>query len=728
MEFVSNVYLVNQKKVVQCNIRDINERRQVEKIQTFLAKTSSGISQEPFFEVLARTLGQNLQMDFVCIDRLEGDGLNARTVAVWCDGKFEENVEYALKDTPCGDVVGKTVCCFPASVCQFFPRDQVLQDLRAESYIGVTLWSHVGRPIGLIAVIGRTPLANRPLAEAILKTVAVRAGSELERLDTEEALRKSEEKFRLAFGSANTGMCLVDLKGNLFQVNNKMTEIFGYSKGELEGMSVNDIALPEDTDSSLQFISQAVHGSADTSTFEKRYRNKEGHIVHGYVASSLVRDTQGTPLYFISQVQDITYRKRLEEEKAKLEEQSWQLQKVESLGRMAGAIAHTFNNQLHVVLGYLNMVIGELPPGDSRAEKLTTAMDAAKKVSSVGTFLITYLGQSQVKLESLDLAELCRMSLPILQEGKPEYVALQHDLPAAGPGIRADAKQIQQLLTNLVINAFEAIGDGAEKTKTSGGAAGGPLKTNAVTVHLSVKTVSSEDIPALHRFPVEWRASEQSYACLEITDSGTGIREEDMDKLFDPFFSTKFTGRGLGLSVVLGIVKAHHGGITVGNRIGGGTVFSAFFPLSAQMAPPQIEQVDEALKISAGGTVLLVEDEALVRKMTEMMLGSLGYAVLQASDGVEAVEIFVQHKDEISCMLCDLAMPRMGGWETISALRAMRRDLPVILASGYDEATVMKGEHPELPDFFLNKPYDLKKLGDTVCHAIARKAMAGKKT
>ena len=138
-----------------------------DELLTFLAHTSSMTSDEPFFNKLARYIAQCLNMDFVCIDRLEGDGLTATTVAVWCDGHFEDNVSYALKDTPCGDVVGKTVCCFPDMVCQLFPNDLVLQDLRAESYVGVTLWSHTGKPIGLIAVISRQPLAPPPTAECI---------------------------------------------------------------------------------------------------------------------------------------------------------------------------------------------------------------------------------------------------------------------------------------------------------------------------------------------------------------------------------------------------------------------------------------------------------------------------------------------------------------------------------------------------------------------------------
>ena len=285
-----------------------------------------------------------------------------------------------------------------------------------------------------------------------------------------------------------------------------------------------------------------------------------------------------------------------------MEAQNRQLQKSESLNRMAGAIAHRFNNQLQVVMGYLEMVIGDLPPGDSRVLKLISAMQAAGKASEVSGLLLAYLGQVQVKLDSLDLSELCRMSLPLLQAGKPEAAALETDLPSPGPCISADAKRIQQMLTNLVINAWEAIGDGAG------------------TVHLRVGTVSPADIPVSHRFPVEWRPGEQTYVCLEVADSGCGIQEKDMDNIFDPFFSTKFTGRGLGLAVVLGIVKAHGSVITAESRINGGSAFKVFFPLSVQTASRRDEQVFQAQELVPGGTVLFVEDEEGIRRMAESLV------------------------------------------------------------------------------------------------------------
>ena len=168
---------------------DISERKQRGKVDVFLAQVGGRPATEPFFDTLARFLAERLQMDYGCIDRLEGDGLNATTLAVWHDGHFEDNVSYALKDTPCGDVVGQNVCCFPAGVRRSFPNDQALQDLLAESYIGITLWSHSGRPIGLIAVIGRRPLANRAQAEATLEQIAQRAAGELERLNAELEIR-----------------------------------------------------------------------------------------------------------------------------------------------------------------------------------------------------------------------------------------------------------------------------------------------------------------------------------------------------------------------------------------------------------------------------------------------------------------------------------------------------------------------------------------------------------
>ncbi|MBV5330661.1 MAG: PAS domain S-box protein, partial [Chlorobium sp.] len=189
-----------------CIFHDITERRPVENLLTFLAHSNVNPASGDFFQLLARYISETLDMGFVCIDRLDGDNLTAHTVAVYSSGKFEDNVSYALKDTPCGEVVGKHVCCFPASIKNLFPSDEVLQQMEAESYIGVTLWSNDGRPIGLIAVIGAQPIKNQAQAELILRLVAVRASGELERKQAEESLLESEKQISSIFRSAPIGI------------------------------------------------------------------------------------------------------------------------------------------------------------------------------------------------------------------------------------------------------------------------------------------------------------------------------------------------------------------------------------------------------------------------------------------------------------------------------------------------------------------------------------------
>ena len=412
---------------------------------------------------------------------------------------------------------------------------------------------------------------------------------------------------------------------------------------------------------------------------------------------------------------DIIKRKQAEAEQAKLEAQNRQLQKSESLGRMAGAIAHHFNNQLQAVMGNLELALNHLPGTAGPVENLTAAMQSAHRAAEVSTLMLTYLGQTMAKREPLDLAETCQRHLPLLQASLPKNVDWEADLPAPGPVVSANANQIQQVLTNLVNNAWEASGAGQG------------------AIRLTVRTVAPADIPALNRFPIDYLPQATAYACLEVADTGCGIANEDIERLFDPFFSSKFTGRGLGLSVVLGIVRAHQGVITVESEPVRGTVFRVFLPVSAEAIPRKPVPVAQAPATAGDGqaaihappdTVLVVEDEPAVRQAVTLTLTRLGFTVLAAEDGVAAVEIFGQHREEIGCVLCDLTMPRMNGWETLSALRQLAPGIPVILSSGYSEAQILQGHHSdaERPQAVLVKPYTLKALLDAIARAMAKKS------
>ncbi len=392
-------------------------------------------------------------------------------------------------------------------------------------------------------------------------------------------------------------------------------------------------------------------------------------------------------------MEDITERRRAENNNIKLEAQNRQLQKAESLGVMAGAIAHHFNNKLGAVIGNLEMAIEDLPQGvEPPPKNLTAAMQAALKAAEVSGLMLTYLGHSAAKHELLDLSEICRRNLPLLQAAAINGIVIKANLPFPGPIINADANQIQQVLTNLITNAWEAI------------------SADQGAIDLTVKIVSSIDISEINRFPINWQSQGSNYACLEVTDAGCGIASEDIDKLFDPFFSSKFTGRGLGLSVVLGIVKAHEGAITVESKMGRRSIFRVFLPMSMEEIPRKPDKTIQHLAKERGGTVLLVDDEDMLREMIKNMLMRLGFTVITASDGIEAVEVYRQRQDEICCVICDLTMPLMGGYETVKALKVITPRVKVILSSGYNKEQATERFAGLEPAGFIQKPYSQKEL------------------
>ena len=399
---------------------------------------------------------------------------------------------------------------------------------------------------------------------------------------------------------------------------------------------------------------------------------------------------------------EIAERKRTEQARREIERKLHLAQKAESLRRMAGAVAHNFNNQLQGVMGNLELAMTDLPRGSGSAQNLNRAMQSACKAAELSGLMLTYLGQAPSKLESLDLSESCRQSLLLLRTSLPKDVEFETDLPAPGPTIKANVHQIQQILANLVSNASEALPGG-------GGVIG-----------LAVKTVFAADIPLKLRFPLDWQPQGERFACVEVTDTGCGIADRDIEKIFDPFFYSKSTERGLGLSVVLGIARTYHGAVTVDSTAERGSILRVFLPVATEAVsrlPTKTVEVPD-IEIKGTDTVLLVDDEAVVRDTGAAVLTRLGYTVHQAKDDIEAIEVFRQYQSVVQCVVCDLTMPRMSGWETLAALRKLSPDIPVVLASGYDQAQAMAGDHPDSPQAFLHKPYTATELCEAIRHAL----------
>ena len=542
-----------------------------------------------------------------------------------------------------------------------------------------------GRICGIIGLAADITQRKR-LEESLIEDISARK-------QAEAALRESERRASTFFRASLVPAGISRIADELFvEVNDAFLNMFGYARDEVLGHSARELCLwpvPEERARAIRTL----HEQGRVKHLEAKFRKKSGEVGDALISAEFIELNRER--YMFGTLMDITERKRAEEQEERSEALKQQLQKVESLGRMAGAIAHRFNNQLQVVIGNLERVKKELPPGTSVIQRAEQAMEAALKAAAVSGSLLTYLGQPSGKRESLDLSAACEHWLPTLRTALPQGVILESDLPCPGPAIAANVNQIQQILTNLVTNAWESFG----------GLQG--------TIRLSIRMMTPADIATICRFPIEWQPLDEAYACMEVADGGCGIAGEDLQKLFDPFYSTKFMGRGMGLAVVLGIVRAHGGAITVESGPGQGSAFQVYFPVSGEPVPRQ-PQATPAPAGEPDGTVLLVEDDPAVREMAAMMLKELGHAVIQARDGVEAIEVFRQRKDEIRCVVCDLTMPRMNGWDTLAALRQLSPGIPVVLASGYDQAHVMSGEHPAWPQVFLGKPYELEAMSKAI--------------
>ncbi len=525
----------------------------------------------------------------------------------------------------------------------------------------------------------------------------------------EEALEANEEILRTILDNSRDGINLLDLETGCYSfISPAQAELTGFSIEELRNFPAEEVferVHPEDRERLISQQSRVAAGEELTAPAEYRWKVKSGEYRWFGDTRRAIRNREGKITAMVGVIRDITERKRSEHEKEMLESQNRQLQKSESLGRMAAAIAHHFNNRLQAVLGNLELARIELPPEAGESAKfLTSAIDAGRHASEVSGLMLAYLGQSGPAQTPADLTDVCRLCMPMLQAAMPKAAELEMDFPAHGPAVSANANQIQQILANLITNAWES-------------SQGAPC-----SIRVSVRTAASGDIARSHRFPVDFRPDAGSYACLEIRDSGGGIAADKMDDLFDPFYTTKFTGRGMGLPVVLGIVRAHRGVITVESELGRGSTFHIYLPMIEAPVAPLMEKAAGSGKLLGDATVLLIEDEEMIRRMTATMLSRLGFEVLTAKDGIEGVEVFRSHKEEIRCIICDLTMPRMGGWETMAALKQMAPGIPVILASGSSEAHVMSVPRPERPEAFLSKPYNRDRLSAALRIALARNA------
>ncbi len=375
-------------------------------------------------------------------------------------------------------------------------------------------------------------------------------------------------------------------------------------------------------------------------------------------------------------------------------------QKLESLGELAGGLAHDFNNLLSSILGSAELGLLELPEDHGAAAHLVTVRDTAIGAGALCRQLLAYAGKGCFRLQNANLSQIVRDQQRLLRTAVSKNCTVELSLADELPPVMVDVSQIHQVLMNLVVNASEAVGENQGSVRVTTGA------TLCDAEYLSSAHVDGECKPG-------------RYVFIEVSDDGCGIDEELRVKLFDPFFSTKFAGRGLGLAAVHGIVNGHKGSIRVSSEVDKGSTFKIFFPVSSSevVAAPLSRQSNAR---TGSGLVLLVDDDRAVARVGVRMLEVLGFDSIVAHNGEEGVHLFAEHKHELRAVVLDLTMPVMGGVEAFRQMRAIDAKIPVVLTSGFNEQDTVQEFLGKGLAGFLQKPFRVGELREQLRVAVAK--------
>lgn len=389
---------------------------------------------------------------------------------------------------------------------------------------------------------------------------------------------------------------------------------------------------------------------------------------------------------------------RLQEERLNLERQMLHAQKLESLGVMAGGIAHDFNNLLQSILGNIDLASLNLVPDSAPHKYIDNARDSAKRAALLTNLMLTYVGKGLITKKELNLNELVRRNTEILKAATSAAVSMELCLAAEIPAIIADEAHIQQMVMNLISNAAESI------------------ETPPGLVRLTTG-IQNCDQACLDASLMDEKPKPGRFVFLEVSDNGCGMGEDTLKRLFDPFFSTKFAGRGLGMSAVMGIIKTHGGALFVESETGRGTTFKALFPIPESALPAKAQEPvtsppenGPSPEKTLSGTALVVDDEKAVLRVCAKMVTHCGFRVVTACDGIEAVAKFREQAEEIDIVLMDLTMPNMDGITAMSEIHRIRPDIKVILSSGFNAEELGERLTNQTPSGFIRKPYNMQAL------------------
>ena len=528
---------------------------------------------------------------------------------------------------------------------------------------------HIESSISLIRDSGGQPTGFRGIGRDIT-----------EKKQMEDELIQAKNFLQEIFDSSVDGIATTDLHGTTLYTSPRVKEILGYEQEERIGQKSHQLYANGIQDA--RFIMRELKEKEALRSHEMKFVHKNGSLIDVNLSASFLRNKNGEVIGILGIYRDITERKRFEK----------QLQhalRMETIGTLAGGIAHNFNNLLTGILGNASLALMEIDPTHPNYEKLRTIEKLVRSGANLTRQLLGYARKGRYEVAPFDLNRLLNETSEMFNRARKE-IAIHRELAENLWAIEADQGQIEQVLLNLYVNAADAMPGGGN-------------------LILKTKNVTHEDMTGRIFSP-----KPGNYIVLIATDTGIGMDKKTQERIFEPFFTTKKMGRGtgLGLASVYGIIKGHGGYVEVDSVKGQGTTFSIYLPASERKAKEENMLVEEIL--SGTETILIVDDEEMIINVTEKMLKKLGYKVLVARSGKEAIDIYQGHRDEISLAILDMVMPGMGGGETYDLLKRADPDVKVLLSSGYS----IDGEAEKILERgckgFIQKPFRIIEISQKI--------------
>jgi PAS domain S-box/PAS domain S-box/PAS domain S-box/PAS domain S-box len=660
VEFVSNVYLVNGKKVIQCNIRDITERKRA--VETLRE------SEERY-----RRLFETAQDGILLLDAESGAITDANPFLTKMLGYAPE------------DLIGKRLW----EVSAFFDRvanKSAFEELQQKGYIrydDLPLETKQGKQKQVEFVSNVYLVNGKKVIQCNIRDIT-------ERKVAEVYLQESEERYRRLVEFSPDAV-MVHSCGKIVYVNPAAIRLLGaHDASELLSKSVFDIVHPDYKESVRLRVTTGIIENKTLPLMKEKFLRLDGVAIDVEVAA-LPIEYDGIPA-MQDVIRDIT-------EQQKLQQELLQSQKMQSIGTIAGGIAHDFNNILAIILGYTSLIEKNKLNARKQSESIAAIHQAVQRGTALVRHILTFARKTDISFEQLNLADLLQELFSMLQQTFPKIITFKKIFPKDIPVILADRTQIHQAVLNLCVNARDAMPNGG-------------------SIIIQVEKQTGKRLK--EQFPT---ADQNLYVCISVTDTGEGMNEATRCRVFDPFFTTKTKGKGtgLGLSVVYGIVQAHRGFINVESELGHGTTFRLYFPIPNISEKPVDSQQAESFEIGGTETILLVEDEKLLLEMVRFLLESKGYKVFVAQDGAEAIEVYKKHRQEIALVFTDMDLPMMTGIEEFKKLKEIDPSVKVILASGFFEPDVKAEILKTGAKGILKKPYMSDEILRTLRNVLDKK-------